>query len=144
MMLMQPSCRQQAARCPTVQCSARPQRPARRQSHTFSTVKRAQQLRQVIVRSTTAEGTLITKTEIPAFIPRADLMDQLTRWATIEIQESGVANVGMPCKVRWGQGWSGVACMCSFWDLHHGAALCRRRHLQVMSPLVQLLHWWTV
>lgn len=44
-------------------------------------------------------GKLISKVEIPAFIPRTDLMDQLLRWAVIEIQEDGVANVGSPCKV---------------------------------------------
>ncbi|GAB4817797.1 hypothetical protein N2152v2_004843 [Parachlorella kessleri] len=44
-------------------------------------------------------GKLITRTEIPAFIPRSDLMDQLVRWAIIEVQENGVANLGMPCKV---------------------------------------------
>lgn len=44
-------------------------------------------------------GKIISKVEIPAFIPRGDLMDQLTRWAIIEVQENGVANVGMPCKV---------------------------------------------
>ena len=45
-------------------------------------------------------GKLISKVEIPAFIPRTDIVDQLLRWAIIEVQESGVANVGCPCKVR--------------------------------------------
>lgn len=44
-------------------------------------------------------GKLISKVEIPAFIPRPDLIDQLVRWAMIEVQENGVANCGMPCKV---------------------------------------------
>ena len=44
-------------------------------------------------------GKLISKVEIPAFIPRQDLMDQLIRWASIEIQENGMGNVGCPCKV---------------------------------------------
>lgn len=44
-------------------------------------------------------GKLISKVEIPAFIPRADLLDQLLRWAYIEVQENGVANTGTPCKV---------------------------------------------
>lgn len=44
-------------------------------------------------------GTLISKVEIPAFIPRADISDQLLRWALIEIQEGGVSSVGCPCKV---------------------------------------------
>lgn len=55
-----------------------------------------------LVQAAQAEGVgkLISKVEIPAFIPRSDLMDQLLRWAIIEIQEDGMANVGMPCKVR--------------------------------------------
>ena len=48
----------------------------------------------------TGAGKLISKVEIPAFIPRSDLLDQLMRWSFIEIQEGGVANVGCPCKVR--------------------------------------------
>lgn len=47
----------------------------------------------------TGAGKLISKVEIPAFIPRSDLLDQLMRWSFIEIQEGGVANVGCPCKV---------------------------------------------
>jgi hypothetical protein len=45
-------------------------------------------------------GKLISKVEVPAFIPRPDISDQLLRWALIELQEGGVANVGCPCKVR--------------------------------------------
>jgi len=44
-------------------------------------------------------GKLISKVEIPAFIPRPDLVEQLLRWAVVDMQESGVANVGCPCKV---------------------------------------------
>lgn len=58
-----------------------------------------QQMRMVTVEAQAAEGTLISQVEIPAFIPRADISDQLLRWAMIEIQEGGVANVGCPCKV---------------------------------------------
>ena len=48
----------------------------------------------------TAEvGKLIAKTEIPAFIPRQDLMDQLIRWAYTEVQEESVRKFGLPCKV---------------------------------------------
>ena len=51
----------------------------------------------------TAEvGKLIASTEIPAFIPRQDLMDQLTRWAYTDIQEEGMRKFGLPCKVT---GW---------------------------------------
>ena len=47
-------------------------------------------------------GKLISKVEVPAFIPRPDISDQLLRWALIEVQEGGLANVGCPCKVREG------------------------------------------
>ncbi|EFN58199.1 hypothetical protein CHLNCDRAFT_50601 [Chlorella variabilis] len=55
----------------------------------------------VVAAAAQAEGVgkLISKVEIPAFIPRSDLVDQLLRWAMIEIQENGVANVSTPCKV---------------------------------------------
>jgi hypothetical protein len=46
-------------------------------------------------------GKLISKVEIPAFIPRQDIMDQLIRWAMVEVQENGMGNVGCPCKVRF-------------------------------------------
>ena len=42
---------------------------------------------------------LISKVEIPAFIPRDDISDQLLRWALIDVQDQGVANCGCPCKV---------------------------------------------
>jgi len=49
----------------------------------------------------TAEvGKLIAMTEIPAFIPRQDLMDQLLRWAYTEVQEESVRKFGLPCKVN--------------------------------------------
>ncbi len=71
-----------------------------RQQRSFSGKNTLPRGRKLSCQSTAAEvGKLITKTEIPAFIPRRDLMDQLSRWAVIEVQESGVANVGMPCKV---------------------------------------------
>lgn len=45
-------------------------------------------------------GKLVTKTEIPAFIPRQDLMDQLIRWATSEADEPrGLGMWGLPVKV---------------------------------------------
>lgn len=52
-----------------------------------------------VVTKAESGGVLISKVEIPAFIPRDDISDQLLRWALIEIQEEGVANVGCPCKV---------------------------------------------
>lgn len=86
------------SRCCFVNCSTRHAVPAQQRGFTLS-FPRTQRKNSTICQATTEVGKLITKTEIPAFIPRADLMDQLVRWATIEIQESGVANVGMPCKV---------------------------------------------
>ena len=56
----------------------------------------------VAAAATEGVGKLISKVEIPAFIPRQDLIDQLSRWAMIEVQENGVANCGTPCKVGGG------------------------------------------
>ena len=45
-------------------------------------------------------GKLVTKTEIPAFIPRQDLMDQLIRWAMSEADAPrGLGMWGLPVKV---------------------------------------------
>ena len=66
-----------------------------------SRFQRSGRFTSLVARSAQAEaGKLISKVEIPAFIPRVDLIDQLVRWAVIEIQENGMANVGCPCKVR--------------------------------------------
>ncbi len=48
----------------------------------------------------TAEHKLISRTEVPAFIMRDDMMDQIVRWATIEAAESGLVNFGMPMTVQ--------------------------------------------
>ena len=42
---------------------------------------------------------LISKTEVPSFIQRDDMMDQLYRWALIEAAEGGLRNFGMPMKI---------------------------------------------
>lgn len=42
---------------------------------------------------------LISRTEVPPFIPRDDMIDQLLRWATYEAGDGGVRNFGMPMKV---------------------------------------------
>lgn len=42
---------------------------------------------------------LISKTEVPSFIQRDDMMDQMLRWALIEAGEGGLRNFGMPMKV---------------------------------------------
>ncbi len=45
-------------------------------------------------------GTFISKTEIPAFIPRQDLMEQLLRWSTYNAEDpEGFALYGLPVKV---------------------------------------------
>lgn len=43
-------------------------------------------------------GKLISKVEIPAFIPRQDMMNQLFRWAS-DLEDNGYALIGSPCKV---------------------------------------------
>jgi len=45
-------------------------------------------------------GFFISKTEVPAFIPRDDMMDQIVRWALIEAEEGGQRNFGMPMRVH--------------------------------------------
>lgn len=45
-------------------------------------------------------GFMLSKTEVPAFIPRDDMMDQMVRWALIEAEEGGQRNFGMPMKVH--------------------------------------------
>jgi hypothetical protein len=67
-------------------------------------------------------GFFISKTEVPAFIPRDDMMDQILRWALIEAEEGGQRNFGMPMKVR--SLASKPSCSC-------GSAACRMLHCQV-------------
>ncbi|KAF6261670.1 hypothetical protein COO60DRAFT_1500678 [Scenedesmus sp. NREL 46B-D3] len=45
-------------------------------------------------------GFFISKTEVPAFIPRDDMMDQILRWALIEAEEGGQRNFGMPMQIH--------------------------------------------
>jgi hypothetical protein len=45
-------------------------------------------------------GKLISKTEVPAFIMRDDMMDQIHRWAYIEAAENGHRNFGLPMTVE--------------------------------------------
>ncbi|PSC72447.1 hypothetical protein C2E20_4214 isoform B [Micractinium conductrix] len=74
---------------------ARPQQQRARQA-----VAAQRCARVVVAAAAQAEvGKLISKVEIPAFIPRQDIVDQLLRWAMIEVQENGVANCSTPCKV---------------------------------------------
>jgi hypothetical protein len=46
------------------------------------------------------EQVLLARTEIPAFIPRSDMMEQLIRWATIEANADGAAKFGLPVKIE--------------------------------------------
>lgn len=62
-------------------------------------VCRAEATEQVAV-TLPRTGSFISKTEVPAFIQRDDMMDQLLRWALIEAEEGGQRNFGMPMKVH--------------------------------------------
>eukprot|EP00775_Hariotina_reticulata_P007254 gene7254-7467_t len=55
---------------------------------------------QYIAAAAVAEGVMDNHTEVPAFIPRDDMMDQMVRWALIEAEEGGQRNFGMPMKVH--------------------------------------------
>ncbi|PNH11845.1 hypothetical protein TSOC_001272 [Tetrabaena socialis] len=50
--------------------------------------------------ATVENGKLISSTEVPAFIPRDDMMDQLFSWTKSEAGESGQRNFGMPMKIE--------------------------------------------
>lgn len=81
---------------PQCSCSARqPLAPVSRQhrSHTQSHICSAAGA------AAAQAGKLLSKSEVPAFIPREDLMDQLVRWSLINAQEEGVAQFGLPMKV---------------------------------------------
>ena len=45
------------------------------------------------------EGKRISSVEVPAFIMRDDMMDQLYRWALVNAGESAVRNFGLPMSV---------------------------------------------
>jgi hypothetical protein len=60
----------------------------------FNATKVAPCLRLIPVRAK-----LLSKSEVPAFIPRDDLMEQLYRWAELEAQHDGVTNFGIACKL---------------------------------------------
>lgn len=72
------------------------------------TVQSQQRLRHVCRAEATEQtpvtlprtGFFISKTEVPAFIPRDDMMDQMLRWALIEAEEGGQRNFGMPMKIH--------------------------------------------
>lgn len=45
-------------------------------------------------------GKQISKMEIPAFVPREDLLQQLKRWAMSVGQLDGAANFGLPMRIE--------------------------------------------
>ena len=89
-------------RCATVSQSSPFQsaslRPTSRQQRRGSVVHYAQ-CRTVRAAAAAEVGKEIAKSEIPAFIPRQDLMDQLTRWAYTEVQEESMRKFGLAVKV---------------------------------------------
>lgn len=89
-------------RCATVSQSSPFQsaslRPTSRQQRRGSVVNYAQ-CRTVRAAAAAEVGKEIAKSEIPAFIPRQDLMDQLTRWAYTEVQEESMRKFGLAVKV---------------------------------------------
>lgn len=67
-------------------------------------------------------GTLISKTEIPAFIPRQDLMNQLLRWARNEATDPDtIGKYGLPIKVREYNNQDGLLWGLTFSILRDGA-----------------------
>lgn len=51
--------------------------------------------------ATATSGTkLLSKAEIPAFIPRSDLISEMLRWATIDADTNGFENFGMEMSVE--------------------------------------------
>ncbi|KAG2424218.1 hypothetical protein HXX76_014749 [Chlamydomonas incerta] len=73
---------------------ARPVRPA-----TFGPASLVRPRLAPVCCSAVANGKLISSTEVPAFIPRDDMMDQLFRWTMMEAAESGQRNFGMPMTI---------------------------------------------
>ena len=45
-------------------------------------------------------GKEISRVEIPAFIPRPDLLEQLVRWALSACAQDGASNFGLPMRVE--------------------------------------------
>jgi len=70
---------------------------ARRPSATVFASAAAQQ--QELDRAPRREGKRISSVEVPAFIMRDDMMDQLYRWALVNAGESAVRNFGLPMDV---------------------------------------------
>ena len=79
--------------------AARAGRPQRRAASSLHRSVQRCNVAAAVPLQTVEVGKLISQTDIPPFIPRTDLMQQLYRWALYEIQESGTVNFGLPMKV---------------------------------------------
>jgi hypothetical protein len=79
-------------------------RPAPRPQHRLAPSRHAQRAAPFSTARAAAlacrAGKLISKTEVPSFIQRDDMMDQITRWACIEAAENGHRNFGLPMTVE--------------------------------------------
>lgn len=76
-------------------------RPELRQRRTLPNVQTRTNRQSYVCRAeAVSAGSLISRTEVPAFIQRDDLMDQMYRWALIEAAEHGQRKFGMPMSVE--------------------------------------------
>lgn len=97
-----PSCQEHQPRVacfaapPSGRKSAAPSEPKKEAAKAKAQERAAGDLEPI---PSTANGKLISKTEVAAFIQRDDMMDQMYRWALIEAGESGVRNFGLPMNV---------------------------------------------
>lgn len=60
----------------------------------------AQRAQRVAAQAAATEPKLLAKSPIPAFIPRDDLMQQIHRWANVEVVGNGASNFGMACTME--------------------------------------------
>eukprot|EP00955_Chlamydomonas_euryale_P021676 229099-Chlamydomonas_euryale.AAC.2 len=81
-------------------------------------------------RPTEDTGKFISRTEVPAFIQRDDMMDQLYQWSGIEAGEGGYRNFGLPMTVDPGEPH---AC-CSATGLSAGENSRRLRRADTAAP----------
>lgn len=54
----------------------------------------------IILLQVALSAKLLSSAEVPPFIPRDDLMDQMCMWAEIEAAGNGARNFGLPMKVE--------------------------------------------
>lgn len=91
--------------CARLRCSTpAPQPPCfgRQSQQCSSSAQQQRRLRCAAAAAAPAAsaGKLLASSEISAFIPRQDLINQLLRWAYIDGQDQGVANFGLPMTVK--------------------------------------------